>query len=80
MKATLSPTGQIIEQILELSADAQITRRMAARNSPLFDSLAGAITAYGKVLALLVAFQEHEEFLSALDQLEGCDSAGTSVN
>jgi hypothetical protein len=54
--------GQAIERILELSADAQITRRMTAKDSPAFHSLTGAIAAYGKALALLTALQKREKF------------------
>jgi hypothetical protein len=42
-----------IEQILELSAEAQIKRRKAAEDSPAFHNLTGAIVAYGKALGLL---------------------------
>jgi hypothetical protein len=45
--------GQAIERVLELSADAQITRRKTPKDSPAFHSLTGAITAYGKALAIL---------------------------
>lgn len=58
----MSP-DQAIQRILELSADAQIERRRAARGSPEFHNLAGAIAAYGKALALLVAVQERENIL-----------------
>jgi hypothetical protein len=58
----MSP-DQAIQRILELSADAQIERRRASRNSPKFHNLAGAIAAYGKALALLVALQEREKIL-----------------
>jgi hypothetical protein len=34
-----------IEQVLELSADAQINRREVARDSPAFHNLTGAIAA-----------------------------------
>ena len=49
--------SQTIQRILELSADAQIARRRAAKDSPAFHTLTVAIAAYGKVLALLVALQ-----------------------
>jgi hypothetical protein len=52
--ATMGP-DKTIERILELSADAQIARRRAAKGSPAFHALTGAIAAYGKVLTLLVA-------------------------
>ena len=50
----MSP-DKTIQRILELSADAQIARRRAAKDSPAFHALTGAIAAYGKVLTLLVA-------------------------
>ena len=50
----MSP-DKTIQGILELSADAQIARRRAAKDSPAFHALTGAIAAYGKVLTLLVA-------------------------
>jgi hypothetical protein len=43
----------VIEQILELSAEAQMKRREAAEDSPAFHNLTGAIAAYGKTLDLL---------------------------
>jgi hypothetical protein len=55
MKLTLSLADEAIERILELSADAQITRRMTSKDSPAFHNLTGAITAYGKALAPLTA-------------------------
>jgi len=35
---------------------------MVAKDSPAFHNLTGAIAAYGKVLALLTALQQREEF------------------
>jgi hypothetical protein len=62
MKANSGHTEQAIERILELSADAQITRRMVAKDSLAYHNLTGAIAAYGKALALLTALQQREEF------------------
>ena len=62
MKSNSDHAGQAIERIIELLADAQITRRMVAKDSPAFHKLTGAITAYGKALALLTALQKREEF------------------
>jgi hypothetical protein len=62
--------GRAIERVLELSADAQITRRQAPKNSPTFYSLTGAIEAYGKALALLTALQQREEFYRIISQSE----------
>lgn len=61
-KTSSSHAGQAIERILELSADAQITRRMTPQDSPEFHSFTGAIAAYGKALALLTALQQRERF------------------
>ena len=61
-KSSSGHASQAIERILELSADAQITRRMVAPGSPAFHALTGAITAYGKALALMTALQKREEF------------------
>jgi len=62
MKVHSGHAEQAIERILELSADAQITRRMVAEDSAAFQNLTGAIAAYGKALALLTALQQREEF------------------
>jgi hypothetical protein len=62
MRANSGHAGQAIERILELSADAQITRRMVAKDSLAYHNLNGAIAAYGKALALLTALQQREEF------------------
>ena len=56
--------AQAIERVLELSADAHITRRKTPKDSPAFHSLTGAIAAYGKALAILTALQERVEFYS----------------
>jgi hypothetical protein len=48
--------------MIELSADAQIKRRMVAKDSAVFHNLSGAIAAYGKALVLLTALQRREEF------------------
>jgi hypothetical protein len=62
MKSSSGHVGQAIKRILELSADAQITRRMVPRDSLAFHNLTGAIASYGKALALLTALQKREEF------------------
>jgi hypothetical protein len=67
-KSSSGLAGQAIERVLELSADAQITRRKTLKDSPAFHSLRGAIAAYGKVLALLTALQQREEFYAAIAQ------------
>jgi hypothetical protein len=47
-----------IERILELSAEAQIKRREASKDSPAFHNLTGAIVAYGNALGLLSKLKE----------------------
>jgi hypothetical protein len=64
MKSNSSHAGQAIARIIELSADAQITRRMVAKDSPAFHNLTGVIAAYGKALAVLTALQQREEFFT----------------
>jgi hypothetical protein len=66
--------NSVIEQILELSADAQIERRRSAKDSPKFHRLSGAIVAYGKALELLTAARELEEFLAIFSGLDLPDS------
>jgi hypothetical protein len=70
MKESASVTSVAIEQVLELSAEAHIERRRTAKDSPSFHSLTGAIAAYGKALALLVALQEREEFFAMIAELD----------
>jgi hypothetical protein len=62
MKSNSSHAAQAIALIIELSADAQITRRMVAKDSAMFHNLTGVIAAYGKTLVLLTALQRREEF------------------
>jgi hypothetical protein len=69
-KSSSGPAGQAIERVLELSADAQITRRQTPKDSPAFHRLTGAIAAYGKALALLTALQQREEFYAIIAQCE----------
>ena len=59
-----------IERVLELSADAHVKRREVATDSPEFHNLTGAIAAYGKVLAMLTALQELEEFYTVVGEYE----------
>ena len=66
MESTRTPTDKAIERIIELSADAQITRRVTAKDSPAFHNLTGAIAAYGRALALLTALQQREEFYAII--------------
>lgn len=62
--------NKAIERILELSADAHIERHNAAKDSPEFRTLTGVITAYGKVLSLLVEFQQRDEFYAMICGLD----------
>jgi hypothetical protein len=72
-KSSSGHAGQAIERVLELSADAQTTRRKTPKDSPAFHSLTGAIAAYGKALALLTALQQREEFYAIIAQCEFSD-------
>ena len=74
-KPSSGHTGQAIERVLELSADAQITRRKTPKDSPAFHSLAGAIAAYGKALAILTALQQREEFFAVVAQYKLSEGA-----
>ena len=56
----MSPDN-VIEQILELSAEAQMKRREAAEDSPAFHNLTGAIAAYGKALDLLSKLPRYKQ-------------------
>jgi hypothetical protein len=69
-KSSSGQADQAIERVLELSADAQITRRKTPEDSPAFHSLTGAIAAYGKVLAILTALRQREEFYTIIAQYE----------
>ena len=69
-KSSSSQAGQAVEQVLELSADAEITRRKTPKDSPAFHNLTGAIAAYGKALAILTAPQLREEFYTIIAQHE----------
>jgi hypothetical protein len=68
MESNSGYASQAIERIIELSAD--VTRRMTAKDSPSFHNLTGAISAYGKALALLTALQQREEFYTRVGQCE----------
>ena len=70
MKPNAGLANKGIERILELSADAHIRRRGMVKSSPEFHNLTGAIAAYGRVLALLTALQQLEEFYAMIDQLD----------
>ena len=71
MKSNSGHAERAIERIIELSADAQITRRMMATDSPAFHDLTGAIAAYGKALALLTALQRSAQSAMSFHPLLG---------
>ena len=70
MRASSGLTNLAIEGVLELSADAHVQRKSAARNSSDFHRLTGAIAAYGNALAILVSLQEREELCAMISELE----------
>ena len=57
-----------IERVLELSVEAHVKRCEVAIDSSEFHNLTGAIAAYGKVLAMLTALQQGEEFYEMFGQ------------
>jgi hypothetical protein len=69
-KSSSGRAGQVIERVLELSADAQTIRRKTPKDSPAFHRLTGAIAACGKALAILTALRQREEFYSIIAQYE----------
>jgi hypothetical protein len=72
--------NRAINRILELSADAQTERRGTVKGSPEFHNLAGAITAYGKALALLATIREQEEFYEMIRELDLLVSVSEGVH
>jgi hypothetical protein len=68
MKSNAGFANKVIELILELSAEAQIRRRGTVKDSPEFHELTGAITAYGRALALFTVLQQWEEFYARIGQ------------
>jgi hypothetical protein len=69
-KSNSGYAGHAIQRVLELSADAQITRRKTPKHSPAFHSLTGVIVAYSKALAILTALQQREEFFRVVMQYD----------
>ena len=53
-----------IERILELSAEAQMKRRVAAEDSPAFHNQSAAIVAYGRAFGLLSRLKAAQTELS----------------
>ena len=80
MRISLGLAKLAMERVLELSADAHIERRMAAEDSPEFHSLTGAIAAYGKVLAVLAALREREEFYAMIAQVDLAEYASGPIH
>ena len=78
MNSSSGHAGQAIGRVLELSAEAQIARRKTPKDSPAFHNLTGAIVAYGKALALLLAVQQREEFYTVVAQCEFSERATAS--
>jgi hypothetical protein len=74
MKPNSGVAATAIDRILELSVDVHIRRRGTVRDSAKFHSLTEAIVAYGKVLAVLTALQQREEFHAITGQHDapGC--------
>jgi hypothetical protein len=78
-KSSSGQADQAIERVLELSADAQITRRKTPKDSPAFHSLTGAISAYSKTLAILTALQRREEFYTIIAQYELSERTAAAI-
>jgi hypothetical protein len=71
MKPNSGVADTAIDRILELSVGVHIRRRWTDRDSAKFHNLTGAIAAYGKVLAVLAALQQREEFHAIIGQHDG---------
>ena len=63
-----SLVSEFIQQILELSADAHVRRRMAIKDSPEFQNATGAIVAYGTVLTLFTTLQRVQKFCAKAEE------------
>ena len=64
---------KVTELVLELSADAHIKRREVAKDSAAFQSLTGAIEAYGRVLGGLTVLEQSEELFTFVGQHDVSD-------
>ena len=69
MKGSPGLASAVIVQVLDLSVDAHIERRLTVKDSPAYHRLTGVITAYGRALKLLVALQRREEFYARIEHL-----------
>ena len=67
----LTVSGEVVQRILELSADLQIKRRATTKYSLEFHDYSVAIAAYGKVLEALKTAQPEEENCAALGVIGG---------
>lgn len=63
-----SLVNEFIEQILELSAEAHVRRRLAVKDSPEFHNMTGAIAAYGTVLTLFTTLQRVQKFCARAER------------
>lgn len=68
MEFDASLVNEFIEQILDLSADAHVRRRMAVKDSPEFHNLTGAIAAYGTILAFFTTLQRVQGFFAKAEE------------
>jgi hypothetical protein len=80
MKTNLGFANDLLEQLLELSADAQIERRTMAIDRPAIDRLNGEIAAYGKVLTVLTGLLKREEFNAIIRKMGLAQLASERVN
>lgn len=71
---------RVVEHVLELSAEAQIERRKTEKSSTEFQTLTGAIAAYGTVLALLTTLKAAEDLDVALVQWAAPECAASLTN
>jgi hypothetical protein len=61
MMQSPSVADQLVERIVELSADLQIKRRATAKWTPAYYELSASIAAYGELLGVLTILQRQEE-------------------
>jgi len=59
----------VIQQVLELLADAHIARRLTVKESPAYHRLTRVITAYGEALQLLVALKKRKNSYARIEHL-----------
>jgi hypothetical protein len=68
MEFDASLVNEFIEQILELSSDAHVRKRMAVKDSPEFHNMTGAIAAYGTVLTLFTTLQRVQRLCAKAEE------------